>query len=612
MDRILSDDSDEELEAKPWEQNYSGKGGFVFLIDARKPMFQGGSESNFKRSFQCCLEAMLQIAREQRYDLVSVVLFGTAKTEGKFAPAGMVLLQPLVTPSVSNITKIRDIINGEFEDILNNYGHRCDISIEKVLNYCKNQLHHCRTKLYSKSIVLFTYDDNPHKNDEKAAHAARKRAEEIFLHQIELDVVGFGSFDSNIFYKELVLTARGELLKNWIGRDPVKKIDDVLKEITCLSKKFSRHYGIFYLGEEAKLRLIFYKLYHEPKKLIWVSKPNETTEKNEVYDNRDNNDIKQEGNGAGTVNIYEAETQKIADEFEEKKRDLYPLVGGEHILMSKKELKWFEVKVPKGLSLIGFKPLSSIPMHCVYGEPYFILPDSRDKVAENLFSHLLHSCLKRKVAPVCWYSLTKSGNPALVVLYPTEPAEYAKGKVHPHGFHLIRIPYADMMSDYSDDLPEVGPSQTQIEAANGIIKKTTFNWSPDIFSDSEYKSRIAMIEAIAMNYEDVAEITDNTDIDLEDVGERLGDLSFRFTDCSHLPAEVLGKRAASKEDGTSMRFKEPKIEDISYLISRVKAGEAHKLTVAQLREILKGEGVKSLSALQKPKLIAIVNERFNA
>lgn len=36
------------------------------------------------------------------------------------------------------------------------------------------------------------------------------------------------------------------------------------------------------------------------------------------------------------------------------------------------------------------------------------------------------------------------------------------------------------------------------------------NWSPDTFSDCEYKSRIAMIEAIAMEYDDVEEIPDDT------------------------------------------------------------------------------------------------------
>ena len=58
-----------------------------------------------------------------------------------------------------------------------------------------------RTKLYSRSIVLFTADDNPYKNNDAAAHAARKRAEEIYQHQIDLDVVGLGDFDSSKFYK---------------------------------------------------------------------------------------------------------------------------------------------------------------------------------------------------------------------------------------------------------------------------------------------------------------------------------------------------------------------------------------------------------------------------
>ena len=33
-----------------------------------------------------------------------------------------------------------------------------------------------------------------------------------------------------------------------------------------------------------------------------------------------------------------------------------------------------------------------------------------------------------------------------------------------------------------------------------IVRKTTINWTPDTFSDVEYKTRVAMIEAIAMEY----------------------------------------------------------------------------------------------------------------
>lgn len=57
---------------------------------------------------------MLQIAREQRYDLVSIVLFGANVSEGKFAPHGVVMLQNLLTPSIVNIQIIKSHIEGTF------------------------------------------------------------------------------------------------------------------------------------------------------------------------------------------------------------------------------------------------------------------------------------------------------------------------------------------------------------------------------------------------------------------------------------------------------------------------------------------------------------------
>ncbi|XP_014275771.1 X-ray repair cross-complementing protein 5 [Halyomorpha halys] len=606
MDAINVDSDDEQENNNPWEQAYSGKNGYVFLIDARKAMFHGSEKSYFSQSFECCLEAMLQIAREQRYDMVSFVLFGTSKSEGNFAPANVVLLRSLQTPSVSYISKIKEMIVGNFADV-ETYGQTTQVSLAKTINYCKSLLFHCKTRLYNKSIVLFTNDDDPCKGSDDGAHAARKMVEEICQHKIDLDIVGLGEFDSSKFYKELVLTAKGELLKNWEGVDPIKKIDDVQKEIGSISKKFNRHFGTFYLGGETKFKIMLYKLYHEPQKLMWTTK-NAMTEKpkdEEKPINEDDIKIEEES-------VFVRDTQQENSErSSNNKPQKYPLIAGRFIPMTKAELKWFEPKVSKGLTLMGFRPISQLPAHLVEGEPCLVLPDTRDKASAELFAILHNACLQKNVAAFCWYALTKLGSPSPVILLPVESTEYAKGKKHPAGFHAIRIPFSDMINDCSENsgFSEIEPSESQMEAADGIIKKTTINWSPDTFNDAEYMTRIAMIEAIAMEYSEAPSISDNTDIDLTDIAEHLGDLNEKFIDCSHLPPEMLGKRGSNKE-GREASTKEAKIIDSVSLISLIKAGKAEELTVAQLKELLKGEGVKSLSAMTKPRLVAIANKRF--
>lgn len=49
---LINVDSDEEQENNPWEQAYSGKNGYIFLIDARKAMFCGAEKSYFSHSFE--------------------------------------------------------------------------------------------------------------------------------------------------------------------------------------------------------------------------------------------------------------------------------------------------------------------------------------------------------------------------------------------------------------------------------------------------------------------------------------------------------------------------------------------------------------------------------
>ena len=45
-------DSDDEQENKVWEQAHSGRNGYVFLLDARKLMFQSVGRSYFQQSVE--------------------------------------------------------------------------------------------------------------------------------------------------------------------------------------------------------------------------------------------------------------------------------------------------------------------------------------------------------------------------------------------------------------------------------------------------------------------------------------------------------------------------------------------------------------------------------
>lgn len=53
-------------------------------------------------------------------------------------------------------------------------------------------------------------------------------------------------------------------------------------------------------------------------------------------------------------------------------------------------------------------------------------------------------------------------------------------------------------------------SEEQLNAAKQIISKVTLPYVVDMFNDSEFNARTTMIEALAMDYENVPETEDNT------------------------------------------------------------------------------------------------------
>lgn len=193
-----------------WDTAISGRNSLVLAIDAGSEMFvqTENGKSHFQLSLECCKEILLNIARKQKLELVSIVLYGTHKTEGRHAPDNVVLFQPLGTVTVTRIKKLMEVLEGECEEIRTKYGHSTKTILSQALHYCQTVIVEDRRKVYVRNIVMFTNNDDPHEGDVQSEHKSRKQAEEFLGHHIDLDVVGLGKFDSTKFYKELILMSR--------------------------------------------------------------------------------------------------------------------------------------------------------------------------------------------------------------------------------------------------------------------------------------------------------------------------------------------------------------------------------------------------------------------
>uniref|UniRef100_A0A0A9WZJ6 X-ray repair cross-complementing protein 6 n=3 Tax=Lygus hesperus TaxID=30085 RepID=A0A0A9WZJ6_LYGHE len=590
----------------------TGKNGFVLLIDAGREMFTKTENGTtyFKKCLECVKEIFLSIARKQKMELVSVVLYRTQKSEGKHSPENVVLLQPMSYVTVSRIKRLTNILNEDCESIRSAYGHADRYVLSHALHYCQTVIQESKSKMYVKNIILFTSNDDPYPDDHKMQYQTRKQAEEFLGHHIDFDVVGLGNFDSSKFYKELVLTSRGELLKDWKNHDPTLSMSTLMSQIDRITEKFSLRHSYFWLGDDCALQMSICKLFTEPKKFRTTKiSPGEMedlqTSKVKVLADVDDDVLYEEGDAAGPSTSSE-EPAKLTT-FEPPAVPEVS-IGQGSVPITREQVRKDLVGsagLKLGFTLIGFVNTDDVPLYFSRGEPYLMIPASNYPNVRLVFAHLLNACLDRKKSMVGWFKLNKSSKARHVLLSPTLGGIYAEGKEHSAGFVVSTLSFSDdLMEPEEAGDTEAEPSQEQQEAADGIIKKLTIPYTVGSFSDQEVRFRTNMIEALALDLDDAEEVEDDTDADLDGIDKRLGDLSESFNNCDHL-----GPETSSKNGSTGNRAAKNASLG-SNPIEMIQKGFANKLNIPQLKELLAQEGVQNLSAMKKAMLVSIANKRF--
>lgn len=123
-------------------------------------------------------------------------------------------------------------------------------------------------------------------------------------------------------------------------------------------------------------------------------------------------------------------------------------------------LKW---PVTKGMSLLAFKPMTTLlPWHQLR-PPSFCFPDEHAMPGSfRAFSCLHAAMLERHVYAVCAFVRSPSSEPRLVAAVPqSEERDEGGAQVTPPGFHLIHLPYSDDVRYPESDITFTGPLQSK-------------------------------------------------------------------------------------------------------------------------------------------------------
>jgi ATP-dependent DNA helicase 2 subunit 1 len=183
-------------------------------------------------------------------------------------------------------------------------------------------------------------------------------------------------------------------------------------------------------------------------------------------------------------------TEQVAETEQERPTAVEPAVvrkaftfGGEKITFSKEEIQKLRYFGNPVIRVIGFKPMSKLPMWANLKNSTFIYPSEEDVVGSTrVYSALHRKLLHDKLFGLTWFVPRKNAVPVMAAMIPTLSAEDSDEKVNaagasasgaPQGLHLIPLPFADDVRQNpptTRETPVRAPDEL-VDAMGRIIRK---------------------------------------------------------------------------------------------------------------------------------------------
>ena len=185
--------------------------------------------------------------------------------------------------------------------------------------------------------------------------------------------------------------------------------------------------------------------------------------------------------------------------------------GGEKIVFEEEEIVNIKGLFSEGIELLGFKPESFLKPYYSIHAPYFIYPDeNRINGSTTIFAILLEQMHLKNVVALCRFQPRKGSMSRLAVLYPQlEELDQDGMQEKPPGFHVFLLPYADDIRHIVPSEPVKSVADSQIETFKKIINKFELTrYHPRRYRNPVLQSYYSVVEALALNLDDAEEWTD--------------------------------------------------------------------------------------------------------
>ncbi|KAG9376611.1 Ku domain containing protein Pku70 [Pyrenophora tritici-repentis] len=430
------------------------KDAVLFAIDVSPSMLQKPPKSDDKKAerdsptsaaLKCAYQLMQQRIISNPNDMMGILLFGTEKTDvgdGDNAFEHCYLLADLDVPSAQDVKRLRDMVDNEeeAEEILK--PAKGGASISNVL-FCANQIFTTKAPNFS-SRRLFLVTDNDYPVKIKAdKDTAVTRARDLYDLGCTIDLFPISqpdhSFDRSRFYDDLVyptspsdpdapvaISSTSKVAKSGEGISLLKQL------ISSINSKATPRRALFSLplelGPDFRISVKGYILIKRQEHIkscyVWV--------------------------GGEKPQIATSSTTQISDDISRniektELRKAYKF-GGDAITFTPEEIT--QIRQCFGepiIRIIGFKPLSSVPIWANTNKSTFIYPSEADYIGSTrVFSALQQKLIKSKKMGLVWFIPRRNAAPTLAALIPgVEKINEDGEQTMPPGLWLVPFPFAD-------------------------------------------------------------------------------------------------------------------------------------------------------------------------
>ncbi|KAK5127902.1 hypothetical protein LTR85_005019 [Meristemomyces frigidus] len=462
------DDDDEEEVAD--EAGYkTSKDAVLFAIDVSESMLTKPEDSNPKKrdtmlsptvaALKCAYALMQQRIISNPNDMMGILLFGTEKSKFQAGDAetgrgGLqyphcYLLTDLDVPAAADVKQLRSLVEDDDEaaDLL--VASKEEVSMANVL-FCANQIFTTKAPNFSsRRLFLVTDNDYPHASSRDARNSAAVRAKDLYDLGVTIELFPIShpdrgyTFDRSKFYNDIVYSATPSdpdapmpltvdiKPASSTAKDGISLLQSLLSSVASRSapRRALVNNLPFEIGPGLKISVKCFILFkrQEPKRTSYIYLPPDS-DKPQI--------------AVGSSTLVADDTARSVEKVEVRRAYKF---GGETISFTVEELAKIKHFGDPVLRIIGFKPMSMLPIWANLKPLTFCYPSEEEFIGSTrVFSALHQKLLKDKKMALAWYIPRKNATPALAAIIPGAESRSEEGEQQvPPGLWIKPLPFAD-------------------------------------------------------------------------------------------------------------------------------------------------------------------------